>query len=72
MKTIFQAPACFWRKADSSQFSLTVPEASVTLPSWVAALTMHARKPSIHQTKEALSKRTARQQAERTPFHYLQ
>jgi hypothetical protein len=25
MKTIFQAPACFWRKADSSQFWLTMP-----------------------------------------------
>jgi hypothetical protein len=25
MKTIFQMPACFWRKADSSHFWLTVP-----------------------------------------------
>jgi hypothetical protein len=32
MKTIFQTPACFWRKADSSQFWFTVPEASEMLP----------------------------------------
>jgi hypothetical protein len=32
MKTIFQMPPCFWRKADSSHFWLTVPEASVMLP----------------------------------------
>jgi hypothetical protein len=32
MKTIFQTPACFSRKADSSQLRFTVPEASVMLP----------------------------------------
>ncbi len=32
MKTIFQAPACFRRKADSNQFWFTVPEASAILP----------------------------------------
>jgi hypothetical protein len=33
MKMIFQMPACFWRKADSSHFCFTVPEGSVMLPS---------------------------------------
>jgi hypothetical protein len=32
MKTIFHTPACFWRKADSSQFWFTVPAASPMLP----------------------------------------
>jgi hypothetical protein len=32
MKTIFQVPDCFSKKADSSQFWFTVPEASVMLP----------------------------------------
>jgi hypothetical protein len=32
MNTIFQLPACFLRKADSSQFCFVVPEASVMLP----------------------------------------
>ena len=32
MKTIFQMPACFCRKADSNHFWLVVPEASVILP----------------------------------------
>jgi hypothetical protein len=32
MKTIFQLPARFSRKADSSQFCFAVPEASVMLP----------------------------------------
>jgi hypothetical protein len=32
MKTIFQAPACFCRKANSNQFWFTAPEASVMLP----------------------------------------
>jgi hypothetical protein len=32
MKRIFHVPACFSKKADSNQFCLTVPEASVMLP----------------------------------------
>ena len=32
MKTILQIPDCFWRKADSSHFWLTVPEPSLMLP----------------------------------------
>jgi hypothetical protein len=32
MKTIFQIPDCFWRKADSCHFWLTVPESLLMLP----------------------------------------
>src|SRR5882762_11403718 len=35
MKMTFQVPACFSRKADSNQFWLVVPDASVMLPSLV-------------------------------------
>ena len=38
----------------------------------VATLTMQARKRSIYRTKEALSKRTARQQTECNPLQYFQ
>jgi len=37
-----------------------------------AALTMHARKRLIYQTKEAFSKRTAGQQTECKPLQNLQ